>query len=62
MIVYMTTTKDKYQLPTGIYDGMAELMKDIHMSRSNVRWHMRGECKSPWIFEVEIEEEIEEEN
>lgn len=62
MVVYMTTTKDKYQLPTGIYDDVAELMKDIHMSRSNVYWHLRGECKSPWIFEVEIEEEIEEEN
>lgn len=56
MVVYMTTTKDKYQLPTGIYDDVAELMKDIHMSRSNVRWQLRDECRSPWIFEVEIEE------
>lgn len=56
MAVYMTTTKDKYQLPTGIYDDVAELMKDIHMSRSNVCWQLRGECRSPWIFEVEIEE------
>lgn len=57
MVVYMTTTKDKYQLPTGIYDSVAELMKYIRMSRGNVRWQLRGECKSPWIFEVKIEEE-----
>ncbi|WP_278972919.1 hypothetical protein [Peptostreptococcus anaerobius] len=52
----MTTTKDEYQLPTGVYNNVPEIMRAHNLSEGGIYRQLRGERKQ-WIFKIEIEEE-----
>lgn len=56
MVVYVTTTKDEYQLPTGVYNNAPEIMRAHNLSEGGIYRQLRGERKQ-WIFKIEIEEE-----
>lgn len=57
MVVYMTTTKDRLKLPTGVYDDWEDLLVAQRISDSALRYQTGVRCKDPWIFKIEIEEE-----
>lgn len=61
--VYMKVTTDKYELPVGVADSVAELSKLTGKSANNISSMLshakKNGCKSQ-IVEVEIDDEGEE--
>ena len=57
MVVYMTTTKDKYQLPTGVYRYKEELMRKEKITKHTVVKQLYANVENPWIHKIEIDEE-----
>lgn len=60
MILYITKTRDKYELPLGVYDSVKELSKAVNVKESSILSyisHTKNGTKSYCKYErVEIEE------